>query len=682
MRTVYLGGLCVLAVLFAGELRAQLENTVSVMLGDEQALINAIQQANSQPDQPLLIFIDPSDSGESAFVFTQPFEQGGANALPVITGQVVILGGFGPPARFLFASSAQRFRFAEIAGDGLLSMYAVQVTDFDAIGDGGAFLIKGNGLLGLLDVKLDGNSASGNGGAIAVRDMGQLSLGACQIAGNMASQLGGGVSVNDQGAVEIRDCNFSQNSALIFGCDVNINSSGKLLGLDGQFLDETARISNSVFTGSCMNTAIENPEGTVLLEGNTFTGRARVIDSTDLVKLFANLFDLNGADGGNNAPQKADKAVCNDFGVGVFESLGYNLSSESSCHLDQSTDRADTDPRTLAPDAQGVVALQVDSPAIEGGLATRRSDGSLPCGFRDSRGLGRPQDADGDGVFACDIGAWEQQGGADLTAAQSGFFYDPARPGEGVVLEILPDGRALVALFAHQADGSGALWLTGAGLVNGNSVVIEQMQLTRGGVFGEAYDAAAIRNEYAGGLSLIFPDCEAGANAPGRLVFQPQGAGAEIGLQPLLLPYTRLSRLLNCQQGQIDPASGRSGAYYNPARVGEGVFLHVIDDNEAIVIVFTYTPDGDWMWIISGDAVNIDGASIHANMRYPVGGAGFGDGFDPGVVNLQPWGDVTITVQPGCESLILGFNSTAPDYGSGSRTMQRLTRPAGLLCDL
>src|SRR5688572_10600010 len=71
--------------------------------------------------------------------------------------------------------------------------------------------------------------------------------------------------------------------------------------------------------------------------------------------------------------------------------------------------------------------------------------------------------------------------------AISGSWYDPARDGEGFIVEMLPDGSVIAAWFTYPAAGEAAeqAWLIAAGGRSvGDRVVFEQVYQTSGGVFG------------------------------------------------------------------------------------------------------------------------------------------------------------------------------------------------------
>ncbi|MCB1589787.1 MAG: hypothetical protein KDI56_12855, partial [Xanthomonadales bacterium] len=281
-------------------------------------------------------------------------------------------------------------------------------------------------------------------------------------------------------------------------------------------------------------------------------------------------------------------------------------------------------------------------------------------------------DGNGDGILECDSGAWEWQGGPDIGAAQSGIYYDPLRSGEGHFLELIGDGRAVLSTFSYGPEG-GMAWFIGVGQVVGNSVVVGALWSTRGGVFGAAFDETAIERFDVGGASLVFPTCQA-TDRPGHFAF---GHAANNDFEDLAASAARLGFVVPCS-GTPSPLAHRSGGYYPPGRSGEGLFVHYLPAGNAVLIFYSYTPTGEQFWAISGE-VSIDGDTLTAQMLFPALTTRFGSRFDPTEIELQPWGQVTLT-HLGCDSAQFTHDSIQPGYGSGSHEYVRLTQLLGTGC--
>jgi hypothetical protein len=98
-------------------------------------------------------------------------------------------------------------------------------------------------------------------------------------------------------------------------------------------------------------------------------------------------------------------------------------------------------------------------------------------------------------------------------AAVSGSWYDPARSGEGIVLQFLPDGRALAIWFTYPAEndnnpGNEQAWLiTDGSAIEGSKIKFSRVLQPQGGIFGDAFDPARITAPLWGTMELEFRDC-------------------------------------------------------------------------------------------------------------------------------------------------------------------------------
>jgi len=99
-------------------------------------------------------------------------------------------------------------------------------------------------------------------------------------------------------------------------------------------------------------------------------------------------------------------------------------------------------------------------------------------------------------------------GGFAVTAAISGAWYDPSHDGEGWLLEILPDGRALLAWFTYTPQGEQA-WFYNVGAVNGNAITFELL-LPSGTDFGPTFDKDAVSFPPWGTVIFTFDNCNSG----------------------------------------------------------------------------------------------------------------------------------------------------------------------------
>jgi len=90
---------------------------------------------------------------------------------------------------------------------------------------------------------------------------------------------------------------------------------------------------------------------------------------------------------------------------------------------------------------------------------------------------------------------------ATPAAGLSGSWYDPSHSGEGYVLEVLDDDRALVYWFSFDGEGN-RRWFFGTAAVGEGRLRFTDLLTTRGGVFGPAFDPETVQVEPWGSLEL------------------------------------------------------------------------------------------------------------------------------------------------------------------------------------
>jgi hypothetical protein len=159
----------------------------------------------------------------------------------------------------------------------------------------------------------------------------------------------------------------------------------------------------------------------------------------------------------------------------------------------------------------------------------------------------------------------------------------------------------------------------------------------------------------------------------------PMGAVAETGQAGLSSPS---SLLFAPRINQIH--AGHSGHYFNPDRDGEGWLIEILNDDYAAMSWFTYPPIdsddddsfGEQAWMVG--VGEISGSRIIFDDILSTRGQGFGSSFDPGSLELLPWGSVEFEFAS-CSNGTLHYQGPT-DFGSGNREMQRLIGIPGLPC--
>jgi len=573
--------------------------------------------------------------------------------------------------------------------------------------------------------RFEGNRALDEGGAIAL-DSGSSIRVSDSVFFNNEAQTGGAIALSDSIGnarcadrtcalvIEIADSEFEANSASIgggalalrveAGTDIDDIRLDNLLMVDNvanqscdiSFLDARDRerpaavIDGSAFFGDCSAARIRVENGRLAIRDSSLIHDGTALSAAGPVELTGTVLTESSL----TTAAKADttKTAC-DSAAGLITSFGFNVSSDGSCALDQPSDQGGIDPGVARSGKD--LSLLPGSPLIDAApaalLALLNGGGQgLPCGYKDATGLGRPQDGDGDGGYECDIGDAEFKNGPDVTTATSSAYFDPQRNGEGIFVEILDGGLAFLAMFTYRADGSGPAWLVGLGQSVGNTVVVDEMAVTSGGVFGEGFDADAIVRSPVGGLSLRGEpragridhrlNQPAGQEESGKLAFQSRLGSP---FPDVLTDMARLTNIVSCGTPPAQaPASGRSGSFFDPARSGEGIFVQWLEDGRVVVIWYTYDSEGNQFWTISdAERTTVNGDRVEAIMVYPAGSSTFGPGFDASEVDLEDWGTLTLDYD-GCDSLTLDYASAVDGFGSGSYQYSRLTALAIAPCDL
>ncbi|RPH98342.1 MAG: hypothetical protein EHM68_04825 [Lysobacterales bacterium] len=263
----------------------------------------------------------------------------------------------------------------------------------------------------------------------------------------------------------------------------------------------------------------------------------------------------------------------------------------------------------------------------------------------------------------------------DPLAFASGSWFDPQRNGEGFVVQVLPEERAVVTWFTYPPageDGAQA-WLIGTGVTVGNRIEIEEMVRPAGAVFGPDFEPGDVVREPWGSLAITFDGCDAAVAAwNGPPAF---GSGS--------MDLVRLSSIddVPCDPNDTaDPdrvVSGRSGAWYDPAHDGEGWMLEMLADGRMVVYWFTYDDQGRQAWLI-GEA-RVEGRTLWIEEMLITGGARFGADFDSADVQLTMWGEFGFLFED-CALGQLRYASTDPRFGEGTLLPVHLAQLAATDC--
>ena len=265
---------------------------------------------------------------------------------------------------------------------------------------------------------------------------------------------------------------------------------------------------------------------------------------------------------------------------------------------------------------------------------------------------------------------------AQVVPGHSAMWYDPARDGEGWMLEILADDRAVLYWFTFDEDGN-PRWLAGFGEIDrrdgGDEIRFDDLFSASGARFGSGFDPADVAYAHQGHATLRFLDCDRG-----EVAFDAYGRQGEFSLARLTRPMGADGcRPIHGTPGEpVQAYAGQSGSWFDPAWDGQGYSLEWLSDGSAALVWFTFDGQGQPYWMIATGEPD-DGKIVFENVSSVQGGR-FVDAFDPEQVRYTPWGRLELALE--CDSGEARWTTSAEGFSAGSLQLQRLTRLASPAC--
>ncbi len=256
----------------------------------------------------------------------------------------------------------------------------------------------------------------------------------------------------------------------------------------------------------------------------------------------------------------------------------------------------------------------------------------------------------------------------------SGSWYDPERPGEGWLLQVLGPDIALLHGFTVPAAGEPGdqLWLTALGRIDGDGIAFEQIERVHGRGFGSAYQADDVRVGHWGSAQVVFSTC-----GRGELRFQgPPGYGHGSRQLHQLMPLAGQ----DCAPAGEPEGTGSglgavSGSFYDPAAPGQGLVIAAGDDGRLMLVLFGHANGASPVWLQAQGRLASDGRLQLAPAVRPHG-TRFGD-FDPARLDLSDWGGLALRFD-GCDRVHLRYQAQAEEFGEGELVLERLTWPMAI----
>ena len=130
--------------------------------------------------------------------------------------------------------------------------------------------------------------------------------------------------------------------------------------------------------------------------------------------------------------------------------------------------------------------------------------------------------------------------------------------------------------------------------------------------------------------------------------------------------------------GNVPITAGFTGAWYDPAQSGHGIFIEIGPNNTILAWWFTFAPDGTQAWF--GNLGGIDPATNIATVEaLKTQGGAWIPNFDAANVTQPIWGTLVFSFTD-CDHGRVDFNSAMPGYGQGHMDLTRITHINGLAC--
>jgi hypothetical protein len=250
-----------------------------------------------------------------------------------------------------------------------------------------------------------------------------------------------------------------------------------------------------------------------------------------------------------------------------------------------------------------------------------------------------------------------------VDARYSGQWFDPARNGEGIVLEILPGAKALLYFFTYPPTGVAGQqsWLIAVGDVVDNGIEFADVELPSLDANGQ------LQGQHWGRIGLTFSGCSTGAMRWDG----PPGWGS------LEVPLARITALSGLDCGAALATSPQaSGAWFDPAHFGSGFTFEQLDASTIAVIWYGFDSGSNPIWL---SGVLRQGADLDTYIGLLGQGLGpqFGAGYDPNAFHFGAQGNLTAQFQ--CATSSAAFSATVgAALVPATLSLQRITTPLGV----
>lgn len=209
-----------------------------------------------------------------------------------------------------------------------------------------------------------------------------------------------------------------------------------------------------------------------------------------------------------------------------------------------------------------------------------------------------------------------------VDARYSGSWFDPERNGEGIMLEVLPDNRAIVYFFTFPPQGQTPpqAWILGEGRVVPGGIAFEQSAFRP-----SRPDGGPLTPEATpwGRFWIGFSDCNNGE-------LRWEGPNDAWGRKTVKLSRITALKGLGCGDSGPAPVQA-SGSWFDPAHAGSGFHVEELGDNRTLIMYYGAPGSSDF---VGWASAVIDGnlATERDIFMVSVSGPVFGENYDPAAV--------------------------------------------------
>lgn len=250
-----------------------------------------------------------------------------------------------------------------------------------------------------------------------------------------------------------------------------------------------------------------------------------------------------------------------------------------------------------------------------------------------------------------------------VQAGTASIWIDPERNGEGFMLEILADNRALVYWYTYDEQGRQD-WYYSVGEIRGNRILFRDLLQVENGHFGPGFDPAAVQNIKVGSATFSWSSCDSGV-MDWKLDQSGQYRAGRMNL-------VRLTSLmgLECSQPQQQLPEGRlSGTWADSSRASEGFSLEILSNGNALVYWFSFGPNSERRWFYNQGV--IQGNKLVFNNLLTTSGPIFGEKNALSTLQQTPWGQVELQLD--CMNGTAAYSSVEAGFASGTQNLKRVT---------